>query len=59
VTEWLQQLHVTTLDWPSQSPDLNIIVPLLDDLSKMLRGQTDKNTAEKFEQLKFAWSSIA
>ena len=41
---WLQQKKV--LEWPSQSPDLNIIEPLWGDLKRAIHGRQPKNLQE-------------
>lgn len=58
ILNWFRHRRVTLLEWPSQSPDLNIIEPLWDTLERMLVGTTAKNADEKFAQLADAWSRI-
>ena len=40
---WLQQKKVKVLEWPSQSPDLNIIEPLWGDLKCAVHARQPKN----------------
>lgn len=58
VKQWFKKRHVEVMDWPSQSPDLNIIESLWEELERALKGKRAKNAAEKFEQLKKSWSEI-
>lgn len=41
--QWLQQHKVKVLEWPSQSPDLNIIEPLWGDLKRAVHARQPKN----------------
>ena len=43
---WLQQNKVKVLEWPPQSPDLNIIEPLWGDLKRAVHGRQTKNFQE-------------
>lgn len=58
VKEWFDRHRVTRMDWPSQSPDLNIIEPMWDELERRVAGKKARNVAEKFLQLKEAWEQI-
>nr|XP_012234568.1 PREDICTED: uncharacterized protein LOC105679233 [Linepithema humile] len=46
------------MEWPSQSPDLNIIEPLWEELQRRLANKRATNTAEKFAQLEKEWKKI-
>ena len=46
------------LPWPSQSPDLNPIEHLWDELERRVQGKKAPSMAEKFEILQKAWRSI-
>jgi len=46
------------MEWPSQSPDLNIIEPLWKELQRRLASKRATNAAEKFAQLKEEWKKI-
>lgn len=58
VQKWFQRHRITRLDWPSQSPDLNIIEPLWEELGKRLCGKYARNIHEKFAQLEEEWRNI-
>uniref|UniRef100_A0A8R1EB77 DDE_3 domain-containing protein n=1 Tax=Caenorhabditis japonica TaxID=281687 RepID=A0A8R1EB77_CAEJA len=49
---------VTVLSWPGQSPDLNVIEPLWEELERRLRDQLASNADQKLTQLKRAWPLI-
>uniref|UniRef100_A0A8R1DMZ1 Tc1-like transposase DDE domain-containing protein n=1 Tax=Caenorhabditis japonica TaxID=281687 RepID=A0A8R1DMZ1_CAEJA len=58
VRSWFQHRRVDVLDWPSQSPDLNLIEHLWEELEKQLAGVRASNADEKFAQLEAAWKAI-
>jgi transposase len=58
VAEWFQEHRVKVMDWPSQSPDLNIIEPMWEELTRQVQGQRARNVKEKFQQLLEAWAAI-
>ncbi|KAK3533287.1 hypothetical protein QTP70_014310 [Hemibagrus guttatus] len=45
-SEWLKKNKMNTLEWPSQSPDLNPIEMLWHDLKKVVRARKPSNVAE-------------
>ncbi|KAK3548295.1 hypothetical protein QTP70_009088 [Hemibagrus guttatus] len=45
-SEWLKKNKMTTLEWPSQSPDLNPIEMLWHDLKKVVHARKPSNVAE-------------
>lgn len=57
VQPWFSLHQVTRLDWPSQSPDLNIIEQLWNELKRRLAERKAKNVADKFIQLEEEWNS--
>ncbi|GBM40317.1 Transposable element Tc1 transposase [Araneus ventricosus] len=58
IQNWFSRLHVTLLDWPSQSLDLNIIEGLWAELKRRLVGRNAKNADEKFSQIEKEWKKI-
>jgi hypothetical protein len=57
-TEWLQQKKTRLLEWPSQSPDLNLIEMLWHDLKRTIHTRHPKNVAELKQVCKEEWSKI-
>ena len=53
-----QQKELEIMDWPPQSPDLNPIELLWDELDRKVRLMRPKNKTELWEYLKKAWYSI-
>jgi transposase len=59
--QWLIDNKVTTLDWPSQSPDLNPIEHLWDEIDRRLRKLPSKITSKKdlWEKIQDIWNQIS
>ncbi|KAK3571029.1 hypothetical protein QTP86_001280 [Hemibagrus guttatus] len=57
-SEWLKKNKMKTLEWPSQSPDLNPIEMLWDDLKKVVHAQKPSNVAELQQFCKVEWAKI-
>uniref|UniRef100_A0A8R1DMW6 DDE_3 domain-containing protein n=1 Tax=Caenorhabditis japonica TaxID=281687 RepID=A0A8R1DMW6_CAEJA len=58
VVNWFRRRRVDLLEWPSQSPDLNSIEHMWEELEKRLKGVRASNANQKFAQLEAAWKSI-
>lgn len=56
--QWLQQHKVKVLEWPSQSPDLNIIEPLWGDLKRAVHARQPKNLQELEAFCKEEWAAL-
>ncbi|KAG2466638.1 TCB1 transposase, partial [Polypterus senegalus] len=57
-SEWLKKNKMKTLEWPSQSPDLNPIEMLWHDLKKALHARKPSNKAELQQFCKDEWAKI-
>uniref|UniRef100_A0A8R1DYW2 Tc1-like transposase DDE domain-containing protein n=1 Tax=Caenorhabditis japonica TaxID=281687 RepID=A0A8R1DYW2_CAEJA len=58
VANWFRRRRVDLLEWPSQSPDLNPIEHMWEELENRLKGVRASNANQKFAQLEAAWKSI-
>uniref|UniRef100_A0A8R1E2R5 DDE_3 domain-containing protein n=1 Tax=Caenorhabditis japonica TaxID=281687 RepID=A0A8R1E2R5_CAEJA len=58
VRSWFQRRRVVVLDWPRQSPDLNPIEHLWEELERQLAGVRASNAGQKFAQLEAAWKAM-
>ncbi|KAK3570654.1 hypothetical protein QTP86_024551 [Hemibagrus guttatus] len=56
-SEWLKKNKMRTLEWPSQSPDLNPIEMLWHDLKKVVHARKPSNVAE-LQFCKDEWAKI-
>ncbi|KAK3536029.1 hypothetical protein QTP70_025510, partial [Hemibagrus guttatus] len=57
-SEWLKKNKMKTLEWPSQSPDLNPIEMLWHDLKKVVHARNPSNVAELQQFCKDEWAKI-
>ncbi|KAK3567383.1 hypothetical protein QTP86_019883, partial [Hemibagrus guttatus] len=57
-SEWLKKKKIKTLEWPSQSPDLNLIEMLWHDLKKVVHARKPSNVAELQQFCKDEWAKI-
>uniref|UniRef100_A0A8C6KDX3 Transposase Tc1-like domain-containing protein n=1 Tax=Nothobranchius furzeri TaxID=105023 RepID=A0A8C6KDX3_NOTFU len=57
-SEWLNNNKMKTLEWPSQSPDLNPIEMLWHDLKKAVHARKPSNKAELQQFCKDEWAKI-
>ncbi len=58
ISEWLKKNKMKTLEWPSQSPDLNPIEMLWHDLKKAVHAQKPSNVAELQQFCQDEWAKI-
>ena len=60
-TNWLQNHHFTVLNWPAQSPDLNLIEHLWGHLKTRLKGYENplKGILELWERVEKEWEQIS
>ena len=56
--EKIHEKTLTVMDWPSQSPDLNIIEAVWDHLDRERNKRQPKSKEELWEVLKEAWYNI-
>ncbi|KAK3555833.1 hypothetical protein QTP86_029038 [Hemibagrus guttatus] len=57
-SEWLKKNKMKTLEWPSQSPDLNLIEMLWHNLKKVVHARKPSNVAELQQFCKDEWAKI-
>ncbi len=57
-SEWLKKNKIKTLEWPSQSPDLNPIEMLWHDLKKAVHARKPSNVAELQQFCQDEWAKF-
>lgn len=58
VKNWFQRNRVRVLEWPAQSPDLNPIENLWDQVDRELAGKKFSSGDELYEALNRAWTNL-
>jgi len=58
VSDWLDEKGILKLNWPSQSPDLNLIEGIWNSLKYRLRGETFLTKDDLWKRLKKEWKKI-
>jgi hypothetical protein len=58
--EWFEEYNINVLDWPAQSPDVNVIEYLWGTLKKKLQAYENppKGVWELWERLAVEWEKI-
>ena len=56
--EWLRRKKICVLNWPSQSPDLNPIETLWEDLERAVHTRHPSNLTQLAEFCKKEWAKI-
>ncbi len=57
-SEWLKENKIKVLEWPSQSPELNLIEMLWHDLKQSIHARKPSNVAELKQFCKEEWAKI-
>lgn len=58
MSKWFSKNKINVLDWPSQSPDINPIEHLWDELEHRMKPYSPKNKEELWRILKHEWDGI-
>lgn len=58
IQNWLNDKKLNVLKWPSQSPDLNPIEHLWEELDKRIRTRNFTKTGDLFKVLSEEWKKI-
>ena len=58
VKEQFQKNNINVLKWPAQSPDLNPIEHLWEEVEKRIRTQNFKNKEELMDKIQEVWNTI-
>lgn len=56
---WLRNNNITVLDWPSSSPDLNIIETVWHKMKKELRENPQRTVADLRAKLQQIWDNFS
>ena len=58
VTTWMEKMNIRTMSWPAQSPDLNPIENLWNNIKEKMREHKPANKKELFHFLKQEWAEV-
>lgn len=59
VLDWFELKNINTIRWPAQSPDLNIIECVWNELKYRIKGETFLDKDHLWKRLKKEWKSIS
>jgi len=58
VNSWFEKYNILRMDWPSKSPDCNIIEDIWNHMKFQLRGKLFENEDELWEELCKEWRNV-
>ncbi len=58
VERWLERQEIQTIQWPAQSPDMNLIKYLWDDIKKTVMNDRPQNRAKLIRSIFRSWGAI-
>lgn len=59
VNQWFHKYSIRRMDWPSRSPDLNIIEDVWNELKFKMRGKTFETKDDLWEEIKKQWLQLS
>jgi len=59
VNQWFEKYGIRRMDWPSRSPDLNIIEDVWNEMKWKMRGKNFENKNDLWEEVKRQWLKIS
>jgi hypothetical protein len=59
VRKWFTDNHINVMDWPAQSPDLNLIENLWSIVERSVAAKKSKNVNELFDTVTECWNDVS
>jgi len=59
VKKWFDKYHIHCMDWPSKSPDLNIIEDIWNKIKFEIRGKIFENQDDLWEEVQYHWNQAS